>query len=684
MTPRRLLLTGLLACALPVAASSLRAELDVRYAEPGAEGPVLVLGAGGEPLLASPQEGLWSIATAWEDDWPGGWHHARPERRREEGPWTILEGRLQIPAGEWILRDACRREGDRLRVVRRWEWRGREPLREVTLSVRFRVPARTRRVVLPGILYHGNPSGEASGRVPVFHGSPGEEAIFEEHRYPMPFASCEWGDAGSMRGAALHSLPSPVPRGSVRDQWWSLGVTAQDDSSELVLLSGPCASNGRRSVIKAVQPGFVGYPPAWLEVMPGAVIEKTFFLEVYPVPREGSGFARPIRTSLDLHPVEDMAGLPGFAEIIEAKYRYARTRWYEQGDVAGFEKYADRDFLVMGWCGQAASPGYALQVLAPQLGDPSWKAKVEKSLDFLSGAAFHAEGFHTWYDIGKKEWRGIEPLSEGQAMANFAWAIRAARRTGLDSRRWESFLRKACDVHAARILADGWRPRSTDQAFFIAPLCEAFKLFGEQRYRDAALKAGRVYRDRHLSMREPYWGGTLDARCEDKEGAYAAFQGFLALHDLGAEGREFLEAAEHALNVVLTYVVVWDIDLPPGRLRDHAFRTRGWTVVSPQNQHIDAYGVLMTPDIYRFGRITGRKELQDLATVMYRSCGQLIDPFGSHGEQPQHTNYAQRGRVDDPLSLRGGYVEDWTVFWLTAHFLNAAARLKELGVDVGG
>jgi len=28
----------------------------------------------------------------------------------------------------------------------------------------------------------------------------------------------------------------------------------------------------------------------------------------------------------------------------------------------------------------------------------------------------------------------------------------------------------------------------------------------------------------------------------------------------------------------------------------------------------------------------------------------------------------------------GGYVEDWTVFWLTAHFLNAAARFEELGV----
>ena len=67
---------------------------------------------------------------------------------------------------------------------------------------------------------------------------------------------------------------------------------------------------------------------------------------------------------------------------------------------------------------------------------------------------------------------------------------------------------------------------------------------------------------------------------------------------------------------------------------------------------------------------------------MYRSCGQLIDPYGSQGEQPQHTNYAQRGEVSDIFALRGGYAEDWTVFWITAHFLNAAAQFEELGADV--
>ena len=93
----------------------------------------------------------------------------------------------------------------------------------------------------------------------------------------MPFASAAWGEGEHQWGAALHTVPSPVPHAQVRDQWWSLGVVAKTAATELTLLSGPCASNGRRSVIKAVQPGFVDYPDAFLNMPRGAVIEKTFF-----------------------------------------------------------------------------------------------------------------------------------------------------------------------------------------------------------------------------------------------------------------------------------------------------------------------------------------------------------------------------------------------------------------------
>ena len=151
------------------------------------------------------------------------------------------------------------------------------------------------------------------------------------------------------------------------------------------------------------------------------------------------------------------------------------------------------------------------------------------------------------------------------------------------------------------------------------------------------------------------------------------------MYDLTQEPK-YLEWAKHASDVVLTYVVVWDIDLPAGRLRSLGLKTRGWTVVSPQNQHIDMFGVLIAPWMYRVGELSGDAALKNLALLMYRSCGQCIDAFGSQGEQLLQTNYAQRGDVNDIRALRGGYAEEWTVFWITAHFLNAAALFDEMGV----
>lgn len=643
--------------------------------------PRVQIRAAGEVIAESPREGLWSIACDWRESWPAEWRHGNPTSVEPVGEWTVLRGELQACGGVWSLEDAYRAEGRVVRGVRRFTWKGAAPAPRVTLSVRFQTRAEKASALLPGILYYGNPSGARSGRVPVWTGKPGEEAIFEEHRYPMPFAYLELQDGAKIRGVALHSLPSPAPYGNLRDQWWSLGVTSQEGSREIVLLSGPCAANGKRSSIKAYQRQFAPYDNAYLNVPPGAVIEKTFFLEAFPVDREGAGFQRPVRTSLELFSPYDTGGLPEFAEIIRAKYRYANSRWYEKGDIAGFRKYQDRNQFVMGWTGQAEALGYALPALADGLGDPGALKKAQLSLDFLSTAEFYDGGFHNWYDIDTGRWSGEELLNQGQAMLSIARAIQVGRRKGLNTARWEGFLRKAADLHSARILAPGWRPVSTNEGAFIAPLVMAFELFQAESYRAAALKAGEHYASRHLSMREPYWGGTLDARCEDKEGAAAAFQGFLALYEM-THRPEHLEWARHACDVALTYVVVWDIDLPAGRLRDHMFRTRGWTAVSSQNQHLDVWGTILAPDIYRLGQIDQRQDLQRLAIVMYRTCGQLIDAYGSQGEQMEHTNYLQRSRPAGVEALRGGYNEAWTVFWITAHFLTGAARFQELGVPI--
>ena len=649
--------------------------------------PAVTLSVGGEVLVTSPPEGLWSVATAFEDDWPAQWIHAHPTMSLTAGGLTDLTGWIQLEEGKLGLRDTYRREGNRVRVVRRFTWHGPGVLERAVLAVRWSVPgAQDPAPLLPGISLYGNPSGARHPeRVPLHAGVPGMPSLYEEHRYPMPFACLEWTQGEGRFGAALHTLPSAPLGARHADQWWSLGWETVDEGAELLVWSGPCATNGRRNVVKAQQRVLMDYPAPWVTLRPGTVIEKTFWLQAFPLSAPGTSAAVPVETSLELHRPFGLDGLPSYQAILEQKREFAESRFRDGREHVGFEMYPPHlpgAHYVMGWCGQAAAAGYAFLALAERFGDDSMRDKGARSLDVLSTAPVSEEGFPVRFDAEANIWSAPDHVSQGQAMESFSLAVELARGRGdLDGSKWESFLKRAADAHATRILRADWRPVSTSEAFLVSPLLRSARLFGEERFRRAALKAVEHYAARHLGIEEPYWGGTLDASCEDKEGAWAAWQAFLAAYEDTGDPRH-LDWAEHAMNQFLTYVVVWDIEMPPGRLRDHGFRSHGWTAVSPQNEHLDVYGVVATPDLWRMGTHLDRPEWQRLAAVMYRSCGQLIDLFGSQGEQIQQTNYAQHGDLSDVFRLRGAYSEGWTVFWITAHFLHAAARFEAMGIDL--
>ena len=410
-----------------------------------------------------------------------------------------------------------------------------------------------------------------------------------------------------------------------------------------------------------------------------ALSKRRFLLEAYNVTARGAGFSRPVRTSINLFQPFSTDGLPTAATILKSKYQFAVARWHEGKESAGFRMFPHNNDYVMGWAGQSEAPGYALLVLAKQLDDPKAAEMARRALDHLSKSPFNDNGFMVGYTPEKNQWHGQDPVSQGQAMDVFANAIRYGRQHDVRTTVWEAFLRKACDVHAARILAKDWKPRSTAEGFMVAPLCKGPRCSATKPTSRRRSRRPMSMRQRHLDMREPYWGGTLDASCEDKEGAWAGFQAFLAVYELTKEPR-YLAWAEHAMDVTLSYTVVWDIDLPAGRLRDHALKTRGWTMVSAQNQHLDVYGVCSRPEIYRMGDYLKRDDLKSLAVLMFRTL------------RPAHRSLRQPGRTDPPDQLRparrprrrprmrGGYSESWTVFWITAHFLNAAAKFAEQGV----
>lgn len=635
--------------------------------------------------LLSPEVGI-----GWSDGWVRQWHSSVDGLEIEDRKTRISKNLVK--------------------VVRRWTWTGTNDLEKVTLGVRYRMNGDSFKIkpFIPGVLLYGNPSnkGRMDGRVPVFAGGEGEFAIFEEHRIPMPFALLE--DASSGVFAAVHVLPSPLRGAKREDLWWSLGVEVSDGGTDIVMLSGPVGYNRKRSVVKARQGMAMAYDDTYITLQPGQIVEKTFWIETGRATRDFFGFEQALETSLDIFKPYDASRHASMDEIVRSKRKFALSRWVE-GPVkgaCGFDMYDPRfewRHITLGWCGCAATCGYALPVLNRDADD--W-VKAQRSLDFLCDVfkdTVQTDGlFRVTFDMKTGETFGADaaspddrrgdPVSCGQALYSFVKAIRFAQGKGqgrLDASKWRAFVQCAADALSSDILRPDWKePESAGVGFLIAPLVAASDMLGRREYLAAAKKIASGFERKYFGYDGVYWGGTLDASCEDKEGAYAAFQGYVQLlktalsdKDTAAEKR-YARLARHSMNMMLTYTMVWDATYPPGRLSDHAFKSTGWTVVSAQNQHLDAFGVLATPEIWWMGEYLDDERLKKLARVMFRTCFQLTDDSGALGEQIQHTNFAQQGDMRDVRKLRGGYSERWTVFWLTAHFLNAAAQFREMGVTL--
>lgn len=651
---------------------------------------------GGTGLL-SPEVGL-----GWENGWVKEWTREIPGLEIRDTRTPVSDGLVKI--------------------VRRWTWKGEKPLEKVVLSVRYRMAgdATRQRPFIPSVLLYGNPSNwknyyENRGQkrfetVAVYKGLAGEFGIFEEHRLPMPFACVE--DEQAQTFAALHPVPSPVLGAVHSDQWWSAGVESRGDATDIVLLSGPVGFNGRRSVVKGRMNRALPYDDAYLTLHPGQVIEKTFYVQTGAVTPAAFGFEQAVGASLAIWKPECAAGrYKTMDEIARMKRGYALTRWVEDAKrgVYGFNKYGPdfiRRSISLGWVGCCETCGYALPVLDFAADD--WE-KAQKSLDFICDtfAPTLAQNglFCQAYDIRSGQVaRHMSLVNSGQALNTILRAIRFAEKSGgrLDATKWKAFAKESTDRIAAAIVHPRWnKPATANHSFLVAPLVRAGEMFGNADCLAAARRLAEAHEELFLGYGKVYDGGTLDAGCEDKEGAYGVFQGCVELMRVAQEKgddaarRRWERLARHSFANMISYMFAWDIPMPPGRLADQGFRTTGWSVVSPQNQCTDIFLVLASPEVWRFGEMTGEPRYKSLAELMYRACGQLMKENGEQGEQILHTNYVHLERVpkgadysgivwpeDNPKNIqvrRGYYEETWVPFWICAHFLNAAAQFKEMG-----
>ena len=185
-----------------------------------------------------PASEYFAAASAVDGRMPVNWRYGKITGIELVNGGVILSGSIETDHGVINCRDCCEIKSGLLHIRRRWSYSGGTE-ENVMLSYRFRLEQMAD-VLLPGVLYFGNPSGRNTPGVPFLDVRPGEMAFFEEHRMPMPFISAEKDSAAG----AIHFVPSTVTQSYRPDSWWSCGVRYGENFTELAGLSGFVSCNG--------------------------------------------------------------------------------------------------------------------------------------------------------------------------------------------------------------------------------------------------------------------------------------------------------------------------------------------------------------------------------------------------------------------------------------------------------
>ena len=213
------------------------------------------------------------------------------------------------------------------------------------------------------------------------------------------------------------------------------------------------------------------------------------------------------------------------------------------------------------------------------------------------------------------------------------------------------FPRKYRDDHSDMDASGGSTPSAT------STLVMGYKYFGDKRYL-AAAKRTVQYLEQNIISKSDYFSSTLDANCEDKEAAISAVIAtyYLAMVTKKQERSHYIDLCAQAAYFALSWYYLWDVPFAEGQmLGDLGLKTRGWSNVSVENNHIDVFVFELAHIVNWLAGQTGEQRFRKIHDVIYSSLNQLLPTpqrlcgIGVPGFNPevvQHTqwDYGRNGK----------------------------------------
>ncbi|MFK4791771.1 hypothetical protein [Microbacterium sp. ZW T5_56] len=383
---------------------------------------------------------------------------------------------------------------------------------------------------------------------------------------------------------------------------------------------------------------------------PGDVAEVT--VRVHPLTADRHDYARLLR---ELHaqarasaPLRPWVGIAAAAELAAEGLH----RWHYDPDpgvlleTVGFDrevsgrdgKSVDRQAMHVGWV-SGIPWAYAMLRHAIRTDAAELRTAAERVIDFCTADLSPSGTFWgVWYrDSGwTQSWthyrRGLHSRTLGEATQ---FLVRAVELT--DDPTWRRAAVSNLDAVVARQRPDGalgsihhaetgevlsWQ--GSAGLAWVGALAEASAW--DPRYLPAAERAGDHYAA--LVHEENLHGAPEDVDlAPTSEDGYVAVMAYLALHRATGHSR-WIDLARRAADFALTFRYSYDVAFAPtSMLGIYGFGTRGADQASTSNQHLHAYGLVMTREMLELAEAIGDEHYRERALESLACFRQFVARF---------------------------------------------------------
>ncbi|MBP5387601.1 MAG: hypothetical protein J6Y97_09500 [Prevotella sp.] len=332
------------------------------------------------------------------------------------------------------------------------------------------------------------------------------------------------------------------------------------------------------------------------------------------------------------------------------------------------------DHVQLGFCGRVLLNAFNALEYGEMTGDGTLVRIGQDIFDSWLRHGFTANGFFK-EDMhiagGIPEDKDIVHSIREQSEAVYAVLhyLNYERRHARVHKEWEERMKTLLDAMLRLQDEDGHFPRKYRDNFSevdasggstpsaTSTLVMGYKFFKNKDYLKAA-KRTVDYLEKNIISQSDYFSSTLDANCEDKEAAISAVTAtyYLAMVTKNKERSHYIDLCRKAAYFALSWYYLWDVPFAQGQmLGDLGFKSRGWSNVSVENNHIDVFVFELNHIVRWLSEVTEEKRFQSISDVISSSlcqllptenrlCGIGVPGFNPEVVQHTHWDYGKNGK----------------------------------------